>query len=455
MFENLSNRLSHVLRNINGRGRLSEDNIKDTLREIRMTLLEADVALPVVRDFINRVKESAIGKKVNKNLTPGQQFIKILRTELVNAMGNENNTLNLSTQPPAVVMMVGLPGVGKTTSISKLGRYLQEKQKKKVLVVSTDIYRLAAIKQLETLAKTISIDFFPSNVNQKPLDIVNQALNQAKRKFYDVLLVDTAGFFHLDKRMMSEIIAIYGIITPVETLFVIDAMTGQDAANIAKVFNQALPLTGIILTKVDSDTRGGAAFSIRYLTGKPIKFIGIGEKTDALEPFYPDRIAGHILGMGDILSLIEDIESKIDRNKAEKLAIKLKKGDNFELTDFLDQLKQIRSIGGMVSMISKLPKINQLSDNFKLQMDNKVLIRMEAIINSMTLKERIRPEIIKGSHKRRIAAGSGVKVQDVNQLLKQFNDMRQTMKKIKKIKNSDITKIIQKKNRISSTFSNR
>ncbi|OIV47714.1 signal recognition particle protein [Sodalis sp. TME1] len=432
MFDNLSDRLSRTLRNISGRGRLTEDNIRETLREVRMALLEADVALPVVRDFISRVKESALGQEVNKSLTPGQEFVKIVRAELVNAMGDENNTLNLAAQPPAVVLMAGLQGAGKTTSVGKLGKYLREKQKKKVLVVSADVYRPAAIKQLETLANTVGVDFFPSDAAQKPLDIVNQALNQAKLKFYDVLLVDTAGRLHVDETMMAEIIAIHAAIHPVETLFVVDAMTGQDAANTAKAFNQALPLTGVILTKVDGDARGGAALSIRHITGKPIKFMGVGEKTDALEPFYPDRLAGRILGMGDVLSLIEDIESKVDRAQAEKLASKLKKGDGFDLTDFLDQLKQMRNMGGMASMMSKLPGVGQLPDNVKSQMDDKVLVRMEAIINSMTAKERVSPDIIKGSRKRRIAAGSGMQVQDVNRLLKQFDDMQRMMKKMKK-----------------------
>jgi len=432
MFENLSDRLSRSLRNISGRGRLTEENIKETLREVRMALLEADVALPVVRDFISRVKESALGQEVNKSLTPGQEFVKIVRTELVNAMGEENNELNLAAQPPAVVLMAGLQGAGKTTSVAKLGKYLREKHKKKVLVVSADVYRPAAIKQLETLAETVGVDFFPSDAGQRPLDIVNQALQQAKLKFYDVLLVDTAGRLHVDAAMMDEIKQIHAAIRPVETLFVVDAMTGQDAANTAKAFNEALALTGVILTKVDGDARGGAALSIRHITGKPIKFMGVGEKTDALEPFYPDRIAGRILGMGDVLSLIEDIESKVDRVQAEKLANKLKKGDGFDLTDFLDQLKQMRSMGGMASMMSKLPGAGQLPANVKSQMDDSVLVRMEAIINSMTLKERAQPEIIKGSRKRRIATGCGLQVQDVNRMLKQFDDMQRMMKKMKK-----------------------
>ncbi|PWC10054.1 signal recognition particle protein [Brenneria roseae subsp. americana] len=431
MFENLTDRLSRTLRNISGRGRLTEDNIKETLREVRMALLEADVALPVVRDFINRVKERAVGHEVNKSLTPGQEFVKIVKNELVSAMGESNAELNLAAQPPAVVLMAGLQGAGKTTSVGKLGKFLKEKQKKKVLVVSADVYRPAAIKQLETLAESIGVDFFPSTAQEKPIDIVSRALQHAKLKFYDVLLVDTAGRLHVDDAMMDEIKQVHAAINPVETLFVVDAMTGQDAANTAKAFNEALPLTGVVLTKVDGDARGGAALSIRHITGKPIKFLGVGEKTEALEPFYPERVASRILGMGDVISLIEDIESKVDRTQAEKLAKKLKKGDGFDLTDFLDQLKQMRNMGGMASMMSKMPGMGQLPDNVKSQMDDKVLVRMEAIINSMTHQERAKPEIIKGSRKRRIATGSGMQVQDVNRLLKQFDDMQRMMKKMK------------------------
>ncbi|MBG6245606.1 signal recognition particle protein [Candidatus Symbiopectobacterium sp. 'North America'] len=440
MFDNLTDRLSRTLRNISGRGRLTEDNIKDTLREVRMALLEADVALPVVCDFINRVKESAVGHEVNKSLLPGQEFIKIVKNELVAAMGETNEALNLAAQPPAVVLMAGLQGAGKTTSVGKLGKFLREKHKKKVLVVSADVYRPAAIKQLETLAQTFEVDFFPSDAHEKPLDIVNRALQHAKLKFYDVLLVDTAGRLHVDEAMMDEIKQVNAAIKPVETLFVVDAMTGQDAANTAKAFNEALPLTGVILTKIDGDARGGAALSIRHITGKPIKFLGVGEKTEALEPFHPERIASRILGMGDVLSLIEDIESKVDCSQAEKLTKKLKKGDGFDLTDFLDQLKQMRNMGGMASMMSKLPGVGQLPDNVKSQMDDKVLVRMEAIINSMTQQERAKPEIIKGSRKRRIATGSGMQVQDVNRLLKQFDDMQRMMKKMK---NSGMAKMMR------------
>ncbi|EMI5490912.1 signal recognition particle protein [Providencia stuartii] len=432
MFDNLTDRLSRTLRNISGRGRLTDDNIKDTLREVRMALLEADVALPVVREFIQKVKDSAVGQDVNKSLTPGQEFIKIVQNELTNAMGEENHQLNLSAQPPAVVLMAGLQGAGKTTSVAKLGKHLKEKQKKKVLVVSADVYRPAAIKQLETLAQSVGIDFFPSDAQEKPAAIVQKALKHAQLQFYDVLLVDTAGRLHVDEAMMDEIKEVHRIINPVETLFVVDAMTGQDAANTAKAFNEALPLTGVVLTKVDGDARGGAALSIRAITGKPIKFLGVGEKTDALEPFHPERVASRILGMGDVLSLIEEIEHKVDRDEAEKLAKKLKTGDSFDLNDFLNQLKQMRNMGGMASMMSKIPGMSQVPDAVKSQMDDKITIRMEAIINSMTRKEREKPEIIKGSRKRRIAAGSGTNVQEVNRLLKQFDDMQRMMKKMKK-----------------------
>ncbi|MGL4920553.1 MAG: signal recognition particle protein [Plesiomonas shigelloides] len=432
MFENLSDRLSRTLRNISGRGRLTDENIKDTLREVRMALLEADVALPVVRDFINRVKERAVGQEVNKSLTPGQEFVKIVRNELELAMGEANSDLNLAAQPPAVVLMAGLQGAGKTTSVAKLGKFLRERKKKKVLVVSADVYRPAAIKQLETLAESVEIDFFPSDPQEKPLAIVNKALQHAKLKFYDVLLVDTAGRLHVDGEMMDEIQQLHAAINPIETLFVVDAMTGQDAANTAKAFNEALPLTGVILTKVDGDARGGAALSIRHITGKPIKFLGVGEKTDALEPFFPDRVASRILGMGDVLSLIEDLERNVDREQAEKMAEKFKKGDNFDLEDFRDQLQQMRNMGGMMSMLEKLPGAGQLPDNIKAQMDDKVTVKMEAMINSMTRAERRNPELIKGGRKRRIAMGAGVQVQDANRLLKQFTEMQRMMKKMRK-----------------------
>lgn len=431
MFENLSERLSQSLRNISGRGRLTEDNIKDTLREVRMALLEADVALPVVKEFIGKVKERALGTEVNKNLNPGQVFVKIVRSELEAAMGEANAPLNLATQPPAVMMMAGLQGAGKTTSVGKLARFLKEKQKKKVLVVSADVYRPAAIAQLERLAADVEVEFFPSSIDQKPVAIANAAIDHARKKFFDVVLVDTAGRLAVDEAMMAEIKELHAAIQPIETLFVVDAMTGQDAANTAKAFNEALPLTGVILTKVDGDARGGAALSIRHITGKPIKFLGVGEKNDALEPFHPDRIASRILGMGDVLSLIEQVESKVDRAKAEQVAKKVMTSGKFSLEDFRDQLQQMRNMGGMMGLMDKLPGMGQMAGKLPGQMDDKVTVRMEAIINSMTPKEREHPDIIKGSRKRRIATGSGVQVQDVNKLLKQFSQMQKMMKKMK------------------------
>ena len=432
MFENLSDRLSKTLRNITGKGRLTEDNIKDTLREVRMALLEADVALPVVREFIAQVKERALGEEVNKSLTPGQEFLRIVRTELEKAMGEANEELNLAAQPPAVILMAGLQGAGKTTSVGKLAKFLKERHKKKVLVVSADVYRPAAIKQLQTLAEALKVDFFPTETSQKPVDIAEAALKHAKLNFFDVLIVDTAGRLHIDGEMMEEIQNIHAVLNPVETLFTVDAMTGQDAANTAKAFNEALPLTGVILTKVDGDARGGAALSIRQITGKPIKFLGVGEKTDALEPFHPDRIASRILGMGDVMSLIEDLQRSVDQEKAEKMAQKFKKGDEFTLEDFRDQLIEMKKMGGMMSMLDKLPGAKNLPEHVKNQVDDKMFIKMEAIINSMTLKERANPEIIKGSRRRRIAQGSGTQVQDVNKLLKQFDEMQRMMKKMRK-----------------------
>ncbi len=430
MFENLTDRLGSTLRNIRGVGRLSEDNIKETLREVRMALLEADVALPVVRDFVAKVKERAIGTEVTKSLTPGQVFVKIVQSELVSLMGEANESLDLSAQPPAIILMAGLQGAGKTTSVAKLAKHLQEREKKKVLVVSADVYRPAAIKQLETLASEVDAGYFPSSIEQKPLDIVNAALEHARKQFFDVLIVDTAGRLHVDGEMMDEIQALHAAITPVETLFVVDAMTGQDAANTAKAFNQALPLTGVILTKADGDARGGAALSVRHITGKPIKFMGMGEKIDALEPFHPDRVASRILGMGDVLSLIEEVERKVDKSKAEKLAKKVKKGQGFDLQDFKEQLEQMRNMGGMMSLMDKLPGMGNMTAQIKDKANDKQFSQLEAIINSMTPKERAKPELIKGSRKRRIAAGSGTQIQDVNRLLKQFTQMQKMMKKM-------------------------
>ncbi|QIZ75533.1 signal recognition particle protein [Ferrimonas lipolytica] len=432
MFNNLSERLNQTLKNISGRGRLTEDNIKETLREVRMALLEADVALPVVREFIKNVRERAVGAEVNKSLSPGQVFIKIVQSELEAAMGEANEALDLSCQPPAVVMMAGLQGAGKTTSVAKLAKHLKEKHKKKVMVVSADVYRPAAIKQLETLANEVGVEFHPSDISQKPIAIANGAIAAAKKQFFDVVIVDTAGRLHVDGEMMDEIIDLHGAINPVETLFTVDSMTGQDAANTAKAFNDALPLTGVILTKVDGDARGGAALSIRHITGKPIKFLGVGEKTDALEPFHPDRIASRILGMGDVLSLIEEVEAKVDKDQAQKLAKKIQKGQGFDLTDFRDQLQQMKNMGGMMGMLEKMPGMGNLPPEALAQVQgDKMTKQMEAIINSMTPKERARPELIKGSRKKRIAAGSGTTIQEVNKLLKQFTQMQKMMKKMK------------------------
>ena len=432
MFDNLTDRLSQSLRNLGGSGRLTEDNIKDTLREVRMALLEADVALSVVKDFVDRVKSQALGQEVLKQLQPGQAFVKIVFDELVRTMGSANESLNLATLPPAVVLLAGLQGAGKTTTVAKLALYLKEREKKKVLVVSCDVYRPAAIKQLETVAGEVDAIFFPSDLSQDPVSIALAAIAEGKRKFVDVVIVDTAGRLHIDADMMDEIQRLHAAIKPVETLFVVDSMTGQDAANTAKAFNDALPLTGVILTKTDGDARGGAALSVRAITGKPVKFRGIGEKTDALEPFYPDRIAQRILGMGDVLSLVEEVERKIDKEKAEKLATKLKKGKGFDLQDLLDQFQQMRNMGGMGSFLDKLPGMNSADIQKAMSggMPEKMMKQMEAIILSMTPQERHKPDLINGSRKRRIAAGSGTQIQDINRVLKQHAQMEKMMKKL-------------------------
>lgn len=430
MFQNLTDRLSQTLKNISGKGRLTEDNIKDTLREVRMALLEADVALPVVKDFIANVKTRALGTEVSKSLQPGQMFIKIVQSELEQAMGDGNQGLNLAATPPAVIMMAGLQGAGKTTSVGKLSKYLTEREKKKVLVVSADVYRPAAIKQLQTLSDEVGVECFPSTIMQRPVDIVNSAIDHAKRQFFDVLIVDTAGRLAVDEKMMNEIKELHRAVNPVETLFVVDAMTGQDAANTAKAFNEALPLTGVILTKADGDARGGAALSVKHITGKPIKFLGMGEKVDALEPFHPQRIASRILGMGDVLSLIEEVERKVDKQAAERVARKIQKGQGFDLQDFKEQLEQMRNMGGMMSLMDKLPGMGNMSAKIKEQANDKQFVQMEAIINSMTPSERTRPDVIKGSRKKRIATGSGTQIQDVNRLLKQFTQMQKMMKKM-------------------------
>jgi len=431
MFDNLADRLSSTLKKIKGQGRLTEDNIKDTLREVRMALLEADVALPVVTDFIERIKAGAVGQEVQSSLSPGQSLIKLVQAELVSVMGEANEKLNLNAVPPAIILMAGLQGAGKTTTVAKLGRWLKENQKKKVGVVSADVYRPAAIKQLQMLANDLSLEFFESDISQKPVDIAKNAIEAAKKKFLDVIIIDTAGRLHIDEEMMGEIKELHAAINPVETLFVVDSMTGQDAAITAKAFNDALPLTGIILTKADGDARGGAALSIRHITGKPIKFIGMGEKTDALEPFYPDRIASRILGMGDILGLIEEIEQKVDKVKAEKLVKKLQKGKSFDLEDFREQLLQMQNMGGVGSMLDKLPGMSSIPQEMKDKVNDKELSRQIAVINSMTMKERRYPDLIKGNRKKRIADGCGQQLSDVNRILKQFMMMQKMMKRFK------------------------
>ncbi|CAC9951961.1 Signal recognition particle protein Ffh [uncultured Gammaproteobacteria bacterium] len=404
--------------------------MKDAIREVRRALLEADVALEVIKIFLEKVQEKALGLKVSEGLNPSQAFIKLVETELTEIIGGENKTLDLRAQPPAVVMVAGLQGAGKTTSIAKLARYLKERENKKVLLVSADVYRPAAITQLEVLAKQVEVDFFPSSVNDKPEKIVAKAKKHAQKQFFDVLLVDTAGRLHIDSEMMAEIQALQKQVDPIETLFVVDAMTGQDAAHTAKAFADALPLTGVILTKTDGDARGGAALSVRHITGKPIKFLGVGEKVDALEPFHPDRIVSRLLGMGDVLSLIEEIEQKVDRKKAEKSAKKMAKGQ-FDLEDMRDQLLQMEQMGGVEALMDKMPGMGQIPQSVKNQMTGSVETKkMVAIINSMTPKERTHIKLIKGSRKNRIARGSGTKPQDINKLIKQFEKMQKQMKKM-------------------------
>ncbi len=432
MFDNLTDRLSGTLKNLKGQGKLTESNIQDSLRDVRMALLEADVALSVVTDFIEKVKEGALGQKVQASLNPGQALIKLVQAELVVMMGEANEELNLKANPPAIILMAGLQGAGKTTTVAKLGRWLKQTQKKKVGVVSADVYRPAAIKQLETLANDTELVFFESDISQKPVDIAVNAIEAAKKQFLDVVIVDTAGRLHIDDEMMGEIKELHAAINPVETLFVVDSMTGQDAANTAKAFDEALPLTGVILTKADGDARGGAALSIRQITGKPIKFIGVGEKTDALEPFYPDRVASRILGMGDMLTLIEEIEAKADKKKAEKLANKISKGKSFDLNDLKDQLLQMQDMGGVGAMMDKLPGMGNVSQGVKDQVDDKMLSRQVAVINSMTQQEKQHPDLIKGSRKKRIALGCGQELQDVNRILKQHKMMQKMMKKFAK-----------------------
>jgi len=431
VFDNLTDRLSGTFRKLTGKANLTEANIQDALGEVRRALLEADVALSVVKDFVERVSLRAVGQEVSSSLTPGQAFIKIVQAELESIMGTANAELDLKAAPPAIVLMAGLQGAGKTTTAAKLARWLKSDVKKSVMVVSADVYRPAAIQQLQTLAAEVGVEFFASDSSQAPAAIAAAALAEAKRKFIDVLIVDTAGRLAIDQEMMGEIQQLHNLLNPVETLFVVDAMTGQDAANTAKAFNDALPLTGVVLTKADGDARGGAALSVRHITGKPIKFIGMGEKMDALEPFYPDRIASRILGMGDMLSLIEQAEKKVDKVKAEKLARKIKKGKGFDLEDFKEQLGQMQNMGGVASIMDKMPGLGALPPGAAKMVDDSKFRQMEAIINSMTPRERTNPDALNGSRKRRITVGSGTQIQDLNRLLKQHKQMQKVMKKMK------------------------
>jgi signal recognition particle subunit SRP54 len=432
MLENLTGRLQQVVKTLRGHARLTEENIQDAMREVRMALLEADVALPVVKDFIAHVKERAQGREVLQSLTPGQAVIQVVHEELTKLMGEQNVGLNLAAVPPAIILMAGLQGSGKTTTSAKLARLLKE-QKKKVLLVSADIYRPAAIEQLRTLASQLGIDFFDSNVNQKPEDIARNALDHARRHFHDVLIFDTAGRLAIDEAMMTEIQNLHAALNPVETLFVVDAMQGQDAVNTARAFNETLPLTGVVLTKLDGDARGGAALSVRHVTGRPIKFIGVSEKVDGFEPFHPERMASRVLGMGDVLSLIEQAQKNVDLDEAKKLADKVKSGKNFDLEDFKNQMLQMRKMGGMSALMDKMPaQLANMANNVNPEVGEKALRRIEGIINSMTAQERRKPELLKASRKRRIAAGAGVQVQDVNRLLNQFEEMQKMMKMFSK-----------------------
>jgi signal recognition particle subunit SRP54 len=427
MFDNLTERLGRVVKNLRGQGRLTEANIQDALREVRVALLEADVALPVVRDFIARVKDKATGQEVLQSLTPGQMLIGIVHKELTALMGEQAAPLSFASQPPAVFLMAGLQGAGKTTTCGKLVRLIRERGKKKVLLVSTDVYRPAAIDQLQTVAGQAEADFFPSSPDQKPLDIALAALDHAKRHFHDVLIVDTAGRLHIDEAMMREIQELHRALNPVETLFVVDAMQGQDAVNTAKAFNDALPLTGVALTKLDGDARGGAALSVRQITGKPIKVVGVGEKLAGIEVFHPERMASRILGMGDVLSLIEDAHKAVDHAEAMKTVQKLKSGKGFDLEDFKAQMQQMKKLGGLSSLMEKLPGAGKVGAD-DLAQGERQMKRVEGIINSMTPEERRKPELLKASRKRRIAAGAGVQVQDVNRLLSQFEQAQKMMK---------------------------
>ncbi|NSX17010.1 signal recognition particle protein [Cupriavidus taiwanensis] len=440
MLDNLTQRLARVVKTMRGEARLTEANTAEMLREVRLAMLEADVALPVVREFVARVKEKAMGEEVVSSLTPGQALVGVVQRELTAVIGgadaasgnNKEAELNLAVQPPAIILMAGLQGAGKTTTVGKLAKWLKENKKKKVLTVSCDVYRPAAIAQLKTVSEQVGAEFFPSQPDQKPVDIARAAVDWARKHYHDVLIVDTAGRLGIDEAMMQEIAALHAELKPAETLFVVDAMLGQDAVNTAKAFNDTLPLTGVVLTKLDGDARGGAALSVRHITGRPIKFVGVGEKLDGLEPFYPDRMAQRILGMGDILALVEEAQRGVDMEAAEKLAKKIKKTGDFDLEDFKAQIGQMKKMGGLGSLVDKLPaQFAQQAQGANMDQAEKQVARMEGIINSMTAAERAKPELIKASRKRRIAAGAGVPVQEVNRLLNQFDQMQSMMKKLK------------------------
>jgi len=430
MFESLTQRLSGTIERIRGRGRLTESNITEAVREVRIALLEADVALPVVQALVQRIKVRAVGQEVMRSLTPGQVLVRIVRDELTAVMGSQASDLNLNVPAPAVILMAGLQGAGKTTTVAKLAKHLKEKRKKKVMVVSADVYRPAAIEQLQTLAGQVGALFFPSDASQKPEAIVRAAIDDARKSFVDVLIVDTAGRTSIDDAMMAEIKALHAAVSPVETLFVVDSMTGQDAAVTAKHFGEALPLTGVVLTKTDGDARGGAALSVRYITGKPIKFIGTGEKPDGLDVFHPDRVASRILDMGDVLSLVEQVEAQVDQDKAKKLAEKVAKGKKFDLNDMRDQLEQMQNMGGLSGLMDKLPGVGALPESVKQQVTGKEVPRMIAVINSMTKKERRNPDLLNGSRRARVARGSGLTPADVNKVLKQYQQMEKMMGKL-------------------------
>ena len=433
MLDNLTSRLSRVVKTLRGEARLTEANTAEMLREVRMALLEADVALPVVRDLVARIKEKAQGAEVIGSLTPGQALVGVVNRELAAIMGGDASGLNFATTPPAVILLAGLQGAGKTTTAGKLAKFIREEHKKKVLVVSADVYRPAAIKQLETVAAQAGAEFFPSDAGQQPTAIVAAAIAWAKSHFHDVLIVDTAGRLGVDEAMMNEIRALHSVANPIETLFVVDAMLGQDAVNTAKAFHDALPLTGVILTKLDGDARGGAALSVRHITGAPIKFAGVGEKLSGFEVFHPGRMAGRILGMGDILSLVEEAQKGIDVEVAKKVADKMWSGQGFDLEDFKGQIGQMRKMGGLSSLMDKLPShITQAAQNTDLDRAEREVRRMEGIINAMTPKERAYPDLIKAKRKQRIAKGAGVQVQEVNRMLKQFEQMQAMMKQMKK-----------------------